>query len=90
MAWWSAWSEISASATGSRLLLYAEGGKHLERVRRLLSGNGIDPGRIEFVTRQPVSEYFATYNRIDIALDPFPYNGGNDHVRCAVDGLPGS
>src|SRR5205823_3944412 len=32
--------------------------------------------RVDFVPRQSTREYLETYNRIDIALDPFPYAGG--------------
>ncbi|HEX3355421.1 MAG TPA: hypothetical protein VHS31_00470, partial [Tepidisphaeraceae bacterium] len=35
----------------------------------------IDPSRVEFIEFQPREKYLQTYNRIDICLDTFPYNG---------------
>jgi predicted O-linked N-acetylglucosamine transferase (SPINDLY family) len=51
----------------------------LERFAR----NGLDPSRVELVGRCSREEYLKLFNRIDIALDPFPYNG--DTTTC--DGL---
>ena len=32
--------------------------------------------RLEVVYRLPAAEYYEAYQPIDLALDPFPYNGG--------------
>ena len=37
---------------------------------------GILRDRIQLVTRLPKRQYFEAYHGIDVALDPFPYNGG--------------
>ena len=34
------------------------------------------PDRVQFVGSQPWDQYMGSYHRIDIGLDPFPYNGG--------------
>ena len=84
----SCWSEIIQAVPRSRLLLHADPGKHLQRVSRLLSQRGVEPQRIEFIGRQSAAAYFATYNRIDIALDPFPYNGGTTTCDALWMGCP--
>ena len=40
--------------------------------------------------RSPTTpEHLALYGRVDIALDPLPYNGTDHHLRGAVDGRAG-
>jgi predicted O-linked N-acetylglucosamine transferase (SPINDLY family) len=57
--------------------------KPRERVLRSFSQNGVDPRRVSFETRVPHTEYLASYDRIDLALDPFPITGG----VTTLDGL---
>ena len=49
---------------------------------------GIDPRRIEFVGFMPVANYFQEYQRIDVALDPFPYGGGTTTCDALWMGVP--
>jgi predicted O-linked N-acetylglucosamine transferase (SPINDLY family) len=67
------WAEILKRVPDSRLILHAAPGSHRGRVVERL---GIDASRIEFVGKGVLAEYLATHGRVDIALDPFPYNGG--------------
>ena len=73
----------------ARLLLYARGESHRERVRAALRRAGVEESRVSFVGRQSLQDYLETYRDIDVALDPFPYGGRHDDVRCAVDGRAG-
>ncbi|MGD0464911.1 MAG: tetratricopeptide repeat protein [Tepidisphaeraceae bacterium] len=70
------WCEILKRVPRSRLLVHALAGKHLGSVSEHLDRQGIAWDRVEFVGRQPWDQYTRTYHRIDIGLDPFPYNGG--------------
>ena len=49
----------------------------------------IDPGRLELLGHSPHAELLAEYNRIDLALDPFPYSRRLDHLRGVMDGRAG-
>ena len=54
----------------------------------LLSEQGIAPEQVVFVDFKPTVEYFATYQRIDVALDPFPYGGGTTTCDALWMGVP--
>ncbi len=84
----AAWARIMNSVPHSRLVLYAPGGSHRDRTLDAFAAGGVDRGRIEFVMMRPLVEYLATYNRVDIALDPFPYNGGTTTCDVLWMGVP--
>src|SRR6185312_2500523 len=71
----SAWREVLANTPRSRLLVHSHHGSHRDRIVADYARAGIDAGRIEFIGAQPLARYFETYQRIDIALDPFPFPG---------------
>ncbi len=71
-----AWLQIMQSVPRSRLLLHAPKGKIREQLIQRFDAAGVSAERIEFVDRLPWPPYIQTYQRIDIALDPFPYGGG--------------
>jgi protein O-GlcNAc transferase len=68
----SLWSKVLRALPNSRLILLSPKGQHRRRVIEKL---GITADRIEFVEPQPREKYLQIYNRIDIGLDTFPYNG---------------
>lgn len=75
------WMRILNTVRQSRLLLLGKTGSHREQVRSIAAQHGIASERIEFVDysidspQVTVGNYLQRYNRVDIALDPFPYNG---------------
>jgi predicted O-linked N-acetylglucosamine transferase (SPINDLY family) len=84
----AAWVELLRRAPHSRLILHAREGSHRQSTRERFAGQGIAPERIEFVEGLPMPEYFAKYNQIDIALDPFPYPGGTTSCDALWMGVP--
>lgn len=86
------WSAAMRAVPGSRLLLksasMAEDGNR-RSILEFMQGQGIDAGRIELVARiADKTAHLALYNRLDIALDPFPYNGATTTCEALWMGLP--
>jgi predicted O-linked N-acetylglucosamine transferase (SPINDLY family) len=82
------WMEILREAPGSEFIMHVRPGSHREELLRKFNAGGIDGGRIHFVTNLPLREYFETYGRIDIGLDPFPYTGGTTTCDALYMGVP--
>jgi len=86
------WKAILAAVPGSRLLIKAQA--IVDRDTRAhclgrLAAQGIAPDCLDFVPgTQTLSEHLATYNRVDIALDPFPYNGATTTCEALWMGVP--
>jgi predicted O-linked N-acetylglucosamine transferase (SPINDLY family) len=58
------------------------------RLADLFAGQGIDKARLEFLGYSPHGEALAQYQRIDVALDTFPYNGGLTTCEAIWMGVP--
>jgi predicted O-linked N-acetylglucosamine transferase (SPINDLY family) len=84
----AAWGRLLQAVPQSRLLLHARSGSHRDRVRKFLAEQGVSPERLEFIDFQPMAEYFAAYQQIDVALDPFPYGGGTTTCDALWTGVP--
>ncbi len=86
------WSEILRRLPGSRLVLKNRSLRDPETRQRFLSlfeESGIDPGRLEMLEIvQTALDHLALYNRIDIALDTFPYNGTTTTCEAMWMGVP--
>jgi predicted O-linked N-acetylglucosamine transferase (SPINDLY family) len=86
------WAAILRAVPDARLLLKAlsfEDPGIAARYRGLFAGHGIDPGRVEFVgwVGAP-GGHLALYSRVDVALDPFPYNGTLTTLEALWAGVP--
>ena len=86
------WSNILNRVPGSALLLKSKQFADESTKRRyvnLFLKNQIAPGRIRMLSRtESVSEHLALYNRVDIGLDPFPYNGTTTTCEALWMGVP--
>ncbi|MGD0461243.1 MAG: tetratricopeptide repeat protein [Tepidisphaeraceae bacterium] len=82
------WAKVLAAVAGSRLIVLSPQGSARERLARKLASFGIEPNRIEFLTRKPRREYLNYYSKIDIGLDTFPYNGHSTSLDALWMGVP--
>ncbi|HXE53822.1 MAG TPA: tetratricopeptide repeat protein [Tepidisphaeraceae bacterium] len=82
------WRRIMQASPGSHLVLHAREGSHRDRVARYLSEQEISSDRLRFVGFLSRADYFAQYQQIDIALDPFPFPGGTTTCDALWSGVP--
>jgi predicted O-linked N-acetylglucosamine transferase (SPINDLY family) len=85
------WADVLVAVPGSRLLLNSVGFEsEQERARylALFEARGISPERIEIEGKSSHAAYLATYARVDIGLDPFPFNGGTVTAESLWMGVP--
>ena len=85
------WASILHRIPGSHLLLKAIAlNSHpvRDRIRHFMSGLGISADRLKLHGSVPIHEHFAFYNRIDIALDTFPYHGTTTTCEAMWMGVP--
>ena len=85
------WAKILRRLPGARLVFKYRGWNDRGVARRfaeMFVVQAIDPGRLEFLGVSPHAELLAEYNRIDLALDPFPYNGGLTTCEALWMGVP--
>ncbi len=86
-----AWSRILISVPNARLILKSvtlEDPETCDRVRREFALLGVDPARIECRGWVKAEHYLDPYAEIDIALDPFPYNGTTTTCDALWMGVP--
>jgi len=86
-----AWSRILRASPGSRLLIKNKrvGTKAArEFLHGLFRGFGVDQERVEFEGPEDHFEFLRAYDRVDAALDTFPYNGGTTTTEAIWQGVP--
>jgi protein O-GlcNAc transferase len=83
-----AWSRLLDATPGTRLLLHVPEGRCRERVQELFVRRGVSPDRVQFLGKVSLADYLQTYQRIDVALDPFPYVGGTTTCDALWMGVP--
>ncbi len=85
------WARILQGIPGSRLFLKTAQlyDPHVRgTTRQRLAARGIAADRLILEGSSPRAELLAAYNRVDIALDPFPYPGGTTSVEGLWMGVP--
>lgn len=87
----AAWAAILAQVPGSRLMLNAL--PFVDRAVRddyakRFALHGIAGDRLDLVYTSPQPATWAAYGQIDIALDPFPHNGGVTTFEALWMGVP--
>ena len=91
-ATFDAWAKLLSRLPQARLLLkgrpFADAATRVLFLDRL-GERGVSAERVELLAWQPdLAEHLALYHRVDIALDPFPYNGTTTTCEALWMGVP--
>lgn len=88
----AAWAAILAELPGATLLLKGPGLADAAQARWWLdrfAAAVVGPDRVRLVDRVPgMAGHLALYGEVDVALDPFPYNGTTTTLEALAMGVP--
>ncbi len=86
------WAEVLKRVAGSTLVIKSRGlgdSATAKRIRERFASLGVDGGRIVLDAElTSVADHLALYRMIDVALDPFPYNGTTTTCEALWMGVP--
>ena len=85
------WTRILRSAPASRLLVRAPTlaePSNRDHLRARLAARGVAGERVDLEGGAAHFDFLRSYDRIDIALDTFPYNGGTTTTEALWQGVP--
>jgi predicted O-linked N-acetylglucosamine transferase (SPINDLY family) len=85
------WSKVLKAVPGSRLFLKTKqlGDPIVSgEVRKRFAAQGIGDDQLLIEGGSPRLELIASYNKVDIALDPFPYSGATTSAEALWMGVP--
>jgi len=83
------WSRILLALPQARLLIgNLTSLENQARLLRMFEQAGVPAQRLRLQPRVSMAEYLALHHQIDIALDPFPYNGGTTTMFSLWMGVP--
>lgn len=86
------WAQVLHAVPGSRLLLKSASmaeASNRDSITRFMLAHGIGTERIELLARiSSKTSHLELYNRLDIALDSFPYNGATTTCEALWMGVP--
>ena len=82
------WADLLSRTPGSRLAVHVPRATDNPRIIDRFIDNGIPREQLDPLPFRDRDRYLALYNRIDIALDPFPYCGGTTTFDALWMGVP--
>jgi protein O-GlcNAc transferase len=82
------WAQILNALPQSRLVLGNANETVKQRLLDTFAQHGINENRLLILPRLSLEEYLLLHHQIDLALDPFPYNGGITTLHSLSMGVP--
>lgn len=82
------WAQILNALPQSRLLLGNANETAKQRLLDTFARRGVNADRLLILPRLSLEEYLLLHHQVDLALDPFPYNGGITTLHSLSMGVP--
>jgi protein O-GlcNAc transferase len=82
------WAQIAHRVPDSQFLILSISERQRLQIRRMFDEVGVKFDRLDLVSTSSREEYLRLYDRIDIALDPQPYNGITTTCDALWMGVP--
>ncbi|MEO5376115.1 MAG: tetratricopeptide repeat protein, partial [Alphaproteobacteria bacterium] len=85
------WAKIMNAVPGARFRVkdsMLDDPNQRRRIMALFADNGVDAGRLDLLGQTNHVDHLAAYGAVDIALDPFPQNGGVSTLEALWMGVP--
>ena len=85
------WAKVLGEVPNSRLFIKGTGLENQEfrdALQRRLLIHGFSPEQVTLEGPAPREQFLASYQKVDIALDPFPYSGATTTVEALWCGVP--
>ena len=82
------WSKILKSINKSKLILKSSQKHDTKKLKEMFRTKGIHDSIIFFERKETFEDHLDQYNKIDIALDTFPYNGVTTSFEAIWMGVP--
>jgi predicted O-linked N-acetylglucosamine transferase (SPINDLY family) len=86
-----AWSRVLVEVPSARLILVVSGSPDHVRtddVRARFAAHGVAGAQLDLRLRMSFEAYRRTWSELDLALDPFPFNGGTTGFDSLCAGVP--
>ncbi len=85
---WQLWFQILQAVPTARLVVQCPPGGHRNALRAQFRDEGIALDRVAFAPEVPHLAYLERLAALDLALDPFPYNGHTSTLDALWMGVP--
>ena len=83
------WAPILLGLPTAKLILCDTGDDLVaQRITDMFAAHGVLKNQIQTKARMPLLDFLALHTEIDLALDPFPYNGGTTNQYALWMGVP--
>lgn len=82
------WGRILSSVPESRLIMCLPEGRIRQEVAAFFAERGVAPNRLSAYSTLRHEDFWALHGQVDIALDPYPFNGGTTSCETLWLGVP--